>query len=64
MFKYLLIALVAYWVFKRVFKVADAVKRDGQTPQDDRARPQQPNSKNSNVDHSKGGEYVDYEEIE
>ncbi|MFT7101374.1 MAG: hypothetical protein ACJA19_001888, partial [Bacteroidia bacterium] len=28
MFKYLLIGLVAYWVFKRIFKVADAVKRD------------------------------------
>jgi len=62
MFKYLLIALVAYWVFKRVFKVADAVKRDGQPTQDNRSR--QNNNKKSNIDHSKGGEYVDYEEVE
>lgn len=63
MFKYLLIGLVAYWVFKRVFKVADAVKRDGQQSQDHKANPSNPSNK-SNIDHSKGGEYVDYEEVE
>jgi hypothetical protein len=63
MFRYLLIGLVAYWLFKRVFKVADAVKRDGKPPQNDTATPKSPNKK-SQIDHSKGGEYVDYEEIE
>jgi hypothetical protein len=61
-FKYLLIGLVAYWVFKRIFKVADAVKRDGKPPQDDTATP--PPNKKPNIDHSKGGEYVDYEEVD
>ena len=55
MFKYLLIGLIAYWVFKRVFKVADAVKQDGNPPQSDRTSPPQPNKK-STIDHSKGGE--------
>ncbi|MFT5952092.1 MAG: hypothetical protein ACI9AU_000808 [Bacteroidia bacterium] len=63
MFKYLLIGLIAYWVFKRVFKVADAVKQDRNPPQSDRPSPPQPNKK-PNIDHSKGGEYVDYEEVE
>ena len=63
MFKYLLIGLVAYWVFKRIFKVADAVKRDGKPPQDDSDTPPPPNKK-PNIDHSKGGEYVDYEEVD
>ncbi len=63
MFKYLLIGLVAYWVFKRIFKVADAVKRDRKPPQDDSATPTPPNKK-PKIDHSKGGEYVDYEEVE
>lgn len=63
MFKYLLIGLVAYWVFKRIFKVADAVKRDGKPPQGDSATPPPPNKK-PNIDHSKGGEYVDYEEVD
>ncbi len=63
MFKYLLIGLVAYWVFKRIFKVADAVKRDRKPPQDDSATPKPPDKK-PNIDHSKGGEYVDYEEVD
>jgi len=54
---------VAYWVFKRIFKVADAVKRDGKPPQDDSNTPPPPNKK-PNIDHSKGGEYVDYEEVD
>ncbi len=62
-FKYLLLVLVGYWIYKRVFRVVDAVKRDGQPPQDSKARPTESNNK-SNIDHSKGGEYVDYEEID
>ena len=63
MFKYLLIALVGYWVFRRVFKVADAVKRDGRPAPDENITSEKPKSK-SNIDHSKGGQYVDYEEVE
>jgi hypothetical protein len=63
MFKYLLIGLVAYWVFKRIFKVAEAVKKDGNPPQSG-GPTQQPPKKKPNIDHSKGGEYVDYEEVE
>jgi hypothetical protein len=63
MFKYLLIGLIAYWVFRRVFKVADAVKQDGKPTQSDRPKQQPPNKK-PNIDHSKGGEYVDYEEVD
>ena len=62
MFKYLLIVLIGYWVFKRVTRVADAVKRDGRPPED--KHPNSNKKKNTNIDHSKGGEYVDYEEVE
>lgn len=64
MFKYLFIALVGFWVFRRVFKTPNNTDRDSTPPPDNTAKPQQPNTKNSNVDHSKGGEYVDYEEVE
>ncbi len=63
MFKYVLVTLIAYWLIKRVFRVADAIKRDS---------PKQPNytkeadhtTSKSSVDHSKGGEYIDFEEVE
>ena len=63
MFKYLLIALIGYWVFKRIFNVADAVKRDGRPASNDNIPSDKPKNK-SNIDHSKGGQYIDYEEAE
>jgi hypothetical protein len=63
MFKYLLIGLVIYWVSRRIFRVADAVKRDSVPPQNEPKTTNPPNTK-STIDHSKGGEYVEYEEVE
>lgn len=59
--RFLVIGILVYWIFKRIFKVADAVKRDGQPISN--KPPVKPKSK-SNIDHSNGGEYVDFEEIE
>ncbi|MGK0368641.1 MAG: hypothetical protein ACJAYZ_000506, partial [Bacteroidia bacterium] len=42
---------------------AEAVKKDGNPPQSG-GPTQQPPNKKPNIDHSKGGEYVDYEEVE
>ena len=62
MFKYLLIVLIGYWVFKRATRVADAVKRDGRPTENQKSKPNK--KTDTNIDHSKGGEYVDYEEVE
>ncbi len=62
-FKYLLIALVGYWVFRRVFNIADAVKRNGHPAPKENIPSDKPKNK-SNIDHSKGGQYIDYEEVE
>ncbi|MBT6234724.1 MAG: hypothetical protein HOI49_01360 [Bacteroidetes bacterium] len=60
MFKYIIIGLVVYWLYKRTFSSA---KRPNRQQPGGIPRPSQPN-KQSTVDHSKGGEYVDYEEVE
>ena len=65
MFKYLILGLLAYWIYKRIFRVADAVRQDGNASSTDRtAKPTNTPPQKSNMDHSKGGEYVDYEEVE
>ena len=56
-FRYILLGLVAYWLFKRVFKIRDAVRTDRHPSQ-----PQAPKKEPKKDKH--GGEYVDYEEVE
>lgn len=63
MFRYILIGLIAYWVIKRIARVVGAIQKDGpDKPNNTTTRRKAPGQ--SNIDHSKGGEYVDYEEIE
>ena len=62
-FKSLLLALIGYWIYKRVFRVVNAVKEDGQPQQRRRPAPK-PSNKKPSLDHSSGGDYVDYEEID
>ncbi len=54
MFKYLAIGILLFWIYKRVFRIKEAVKEDSSNNNN------QPNSKKDNH----GGDYVDYEEIE
>lgn len=56
--KFILLAIIGYFILKRVFKVSEAVRNDGKAPSKQNTSP-----KPSNKDKH-GGEYVDYEEID
>jgi hypothetical protein len=62
-FKSLLLVLIGYWIYKRVFRVVDAVKQDGNPQQSKTTTIRKKSNKRPKLDHSDGGDYVDYEEI-
>ena len=61
-FKSLLVVLIGYWIYKRVFRVVDAVKQDGKPKQTKNSTTRQ--QRKTSSDHTNKGEYVDYEEVE